>query len=133
MKKLAKCGIHSLSFCNTKHDAPQCQECILVKHRPNLYKFVNGHKLKRCPHCGKYKMLHEYTPNTKGHRSWCDSCHQTYAALRNQINDKSFVIVYKIERKKEFIQFDTLSKTMKFVRQTLNDNENAHIEIKRIK
>ena len=31
--KKAKCGIHSLSFCNNKHDAPQCTECILVKHR----------------------------------------------------------------------------------------------------
>ena len=133
MAKLAKCGIHSLSFCNTKHDAQQCDNCILVKHRDKLYKYQNGHKLKRCPHCGEYKMLHDFKPNTKGHRSWCNNCHQEYAALHNQINDKSFTIVYKIEHKKEFIQLNTLSKTMKFIKQILSDNENTYIEVKRIK
>lgn len=133
MPKLAKCGIHSLSFCNTKHDSLQCESCILVKHRDKLYTYKNGYKLKRCPHCGEYKTLSSFKTNTNGYRSWCTECHRIYARVRKQTNDKTFMIGYKTEHKKEFIQLDTLSKTIKFIKQHLSDNTNSYIEIKRIK
>ena len=72
--KKAKCDRHTLSFCNTKHDAPECTNCVLVQRRERLYKFVNGHKLKRCPQCGEYKMLHEFKVNSAGHRSCRPGC-----------------------------------------------------------
>lgn len=133
MSKLAKCSIHSLSFCNTKHDASQCESCILVKHRDKLYIYNNGYKLKRCPHCGEYKMLNEFKTNTNGYRSWCNECHKTYARKRYLTNNHTFMIGYKTSHKKEFMQFNSLAKTMKFVRQHLSDNMNSYVEIKRIK
>lgn len=45
--KKAKCNIHSLSFCNNKHDAPQCTECILVKHRDRKYIYKDGQMKKQ--------------------------------------------------------------------------------------
>lgn len=133
MSKLAKCGIHTLSFCNTKHDSPQCESCILVKHRDKLYIYKNGYKLKRCPHCGEYKMLNEFKTNSQGNRSWCNNCHREYALLRYRTNRSTFMVGYKTSHKKEFIQIKSLTKTMKFVRQHLSDNMNSYIEIKRIK
>lgn len=130
--KLAKCGIHGLSFCNTKHDAPQCTNCILVRHRDHLYKYANGYKLKRCPHCEEYKMLNEFKPNSKGHRSWCNNCQKQYALARYQTNNKSFMIGYKEDNKKKFMRFDSSSKMIKFIKQHLIDNNNTYVEIKRI-
>ena len=43
------------------------------------------------------------------------------------------MIGYKKEHKKTFIQISSLCKTMKWVRQFLEENANAFIEIKRIK
>lgn len=132
MSKLAKCGIHSISFCNHKHDAPQCDNCILVKRRPHMYKFINGYKLKRCPHCGEYKMLHEFKRNSKGHISWCYTCHKEYARNRHRLVNKSFMISHKVDGKKEFIKVDSAVKMIKLVREYLVNNNETIVEIKRI-
>ena len=133
MPKLAKCGIHSLSFCNTKHDAQQCDNCILVKHRDKLYKYQNGYKLKRCPHCGEYKMLNEFKINSKGNRSWCYSCAKKYAQLRYQNESQVFIVGYKKGHKKEYTEIKSLTKTFAFAKEIIKNNVNAYVEIKRIK
>lgn len=130
--KKAKCGIHGLSFCNTRHDAPQCDNCILVKRRPHIYKFVNGHKLKRCPHCGEYKMLHEFKKNSNGHISWCYTCHKEYARNRQQLVKKSFMIGHKVDNKKVFVKVDSAVKMIKLVREYLVNNNETIVEIKRL-
>lgn len=95
--KRAKCGIHSLSFCNTKHDAPQCDNCLLVRHHKR-YIYQNGYKLKRCPHCGEYKRLTEYKVNSKGYTSWCYDCFKSYARARHRLSLLPSVIpnTYKV-------------------------------------
>lgn len=44
-----------------------------------MYKYINGVKYKKCPHCGEYKPLSEYHTNSNGHKSWCISCSNTYS------------------------------------------------------
>ena len=93
--KLAKCGIHSKSFCDTKHDAPQCTNCILVKHYGKRYIFKNGYKLKRCPHCGEYKQLHEFYLTNGRYYSWCKKCGNEYNQAYSKKNRKHYMICYK--------------------------------------
>lgn len=130
--KKAKCGIHSLSFCNTKHDAPQCEECMLVKHRDKIYIFKNGYKLKRCPHCGGYKRLDEFKKNSQGYLCWCYDCHKTYARNRHHLVDKSFMISHKVDGEKVFIKVDSAVKMIKLVREYLVNNNETIVEIKRL-
>ena len=132
MKKLAKCGIHGLSFCNTKHDAPQCESCILVKHREKTYIFKNGHKLKYCPHCGEYKQLNEFKKNSQGYLCWCNSCRKEYARNRYQLVEKSFMITHKVNNKKEFVRTNNAVTMIKLVREYLVNNNESIIEIKRL-
>lgn len=79
MSKMAKCGLYKYSFCTHKHDAVECSSCLLVNRHGKMYKFVNGVKYKKCPHCGEYKPLNEYNTNTNGHKSWCITCSKAYA------------------------------------------------------
>ena len=130
--KLAKCGIHSASFCNNKHDAPQCDNCILIKRRDHLYKYVNGYKLKRCPKCGEYKMLHEFKLNSNGYKSWCYSCHKEYARNRHHLVNKSFMIGHKVNGKKVFVKTDNAIQMIKLIREYLINNDERIVEIKRI-
>lgn len=131
--KKAKCGIHSLSFCNTKHDAPQCEECMLVKHRDKKYIFKNGYKLKRCPHCGEYKRLDEFKKNSQGYLCWCYDCHKSYARDRHRIIKKTFMIGHKVNGIMSYTQVDNAVKMIKYIRQHMvNDNVSA-VTIQRIK
>lgn len=136
--KLAKCDIHSLSFCNTKHDSPQCESCILVNHRKEpLYKFINGYKLKRCPHCGEYKMLNEFklTSNSSGrkYRSWCVECMREYSNVKRVESRKHYMISHKVNGKKAFLQVTSSVQMIKYVRKFMIENNETIIEIKRIK
>lgn len=76
---MAKCGMYKYSFCTHKHDACECSSCLLVNRHGKMYKYINGVKYKKCPHCGEYKPLSEYHTNTNGHKSWCISCSNAYA------------------------------------------------------
>ena len=76
---MAKCGMYKYSFCTHKHDACECSSCLLVNRHGKMYKYINGVKYKKCPHCGEYKPLSEYHTNTNGHKSWCITCSNAYA------------------------------------------------------
>lgn len=76
---MAKCGLYKYSFCTHKHDAVECASCLLVNRHGKMYKYINGVKYKKCPHCGEYKQLSEYHTNTNGHKSWCISCSNVYS------------------------------------------------------
>ena len=128
MKKLAKCGIHGLSFCNHKHDAPQCDNCTLVKRRDHMYKFVNGHKLKRCPKCGEYKMLHEFKVNSNGHRSWCYKCHKTYSRERHHVIKQPFIL----STNNNVQSIDNAVTLIKEIRKLLIDNKCTVITIQKV-
>ena len=130
--KLAKCGIHSKSFCDTKHDAPQCTNCILVKHYGKRYIFKNGYKLKRCPHCGEYKQLHEFYLTNGRYYSWCKKCGNEYNKANSKKNRKHYMICYKKDNKKQFIQVDSPAKMLKFIREHIVLSNGTFIEIKRI-
>ena len=71
--------MYKYSFCTHKHDACECSSCLLVNRHGKMYKYINGVKYKKCPHCGEYKPLSEYHTNTNGHKSWCISCSNAYA------------------------------------------------------
>ena len=129
---LAKCNMYSASFCKSKHDAEMCKDCILVNRRDALYKFVNGHKLKRCPRCKEYKMLHEFEPNSKGHVSWCKKCKKNYSHIYRNTIDKKFMIGHKVDDKMIFTNVNSSSKMMRFVREHLIENNETIITIKRI-
>ena len=97
---MAKCGLQKYSFCTHKHDAPMCANCLLVQRRTNLYKWINGHKYKKCPHCGEYKALSEFKENSNGNKSWCHDCHLEYARQRAQhlkAEQKPIVKITEIE------------------------------------
>lgn len=79
MCKMAKCGLYKYSFCTHKHNATECTSCLLVNRHGKMYKFINGTKYKKCPHCGEYKPLNEYHTNSNGHKSWCIPCSNAYA------------------------------------------------------
>lgn len=79
MSKMAKCGMYKYSFCTHKHDAVECASCLLVNRHGKMYKYINGVKYKKCPHCGEYKPLSEYHTNSNGHKSWCISCSNAYS------------------------------------------------------
>lgn len=130
--KKAKCNTHSLSFCNNKHDAPQCESCILVKH-VKRYIFVDGYKLKRCPKCEKYKHLNEFKKNSQGYTSWCYDCHKTYARERHQLIKKTFMIGHKINGKMSYTQVDSAVKMIKYIRQHMVNDNVSNIVIQRIK
>ena len=131
MTKMAKCGMHKYSFCTHKHDAPECENCLLIHRRPNLYKWIKGVKYKRCPHCNEYKPLSEFKVNSKGNRSWCYVCQKDYARKRGKNNNKSFMVTHRINERKVHVKFDSVSKMIKFVRNCIQNNERL-IEIKRI-
>lgn len=132
--KLAKCGIHGLSFCNNKHDAPQCDECILVHHHKEpLYKFIKGVRYKQCPRCKEYKPLNEEYYKVKAQRypSWCINCMREHHYDYHKKNNKTFMIGHKVNGKISYLQVDSLSKLIKHVRQYVETS--TIIEIKRIK
>ena len=131
--KKAKCGIHTLSFCNNKHDAPQCTECILVKHRDRKYIYKDGQKYKRCPHCNQYKPLTEYDTNAQGYYGWCRECQREYARMYKRTDKKSFIVGYKNDNGvRKFIKVDTAAKMIKLVREHMVTNNEASLEIKRL-
>lgn len=131
--KKAKCGIHSLSFCNNKHDAPQCEDCILVKHNNHLYKYINGKKYKYCPHCKQYYPMDMFYKNSQGHISWCINCKKEYAASYHRKNKKSFMIGYKDNNgMRKFIKVDSAGKMIKLVREHMINNNESVLEIKRL-
>lgn len=129
--KLAKCEKYKYSFCTHKHDAPECKNCVLVIRRDNMYKWINGHKYKRCPHCGEYKLLSEFRTNSQGNKSWCYECHKTYAREKYYGDSKSFMIAHRVGEKKVHVKFDSVPKALKFIRECIDNNERL-IEIKRI-
>lgn len=96
---MAKCGLYKYSFCTHKHDACECSSCLLVNRHGKMYKYINGVKYKKCPHCGEYKPLSEYHTNTNGHKSWCISCSNAYAreyAKAKKQEDKPIVRIIEI-------------------------------------
>lgn len=136
MPKLAKCGIHSKCFCDTKHDASQCAECILVKHHGKLYKFINGVKYKKCPRCGEYKPLLDFhiSSNTSGrkYRSWCKSCMREYCRKYASDNRQHYMIGHKVNGAKTFVRVDSATKMLKYVRKYLVEDNETIVEIKRL-
>ena len=84
MSKMAKCGLQKYSFCTHKHDAIECTSCLLVKRHGKQYKWINGQKYKKCPHCDEYKSLSEFTANSQGNISWCNTCRLEYARQHAQ-------------------------------------------------
>lgn len=135
MTKLAKCNINTLSFCRTKHDSPQCDECIFVKRR-DPYKWVNGQKLKKCPRCGEYKTLDEFrlTSDSSGrkYRSWCKKCMNEYCRAYSAHSRKHYMIGHKENGKKTFIKVDSPAKMLKLVRKYIVEGNEIIIEIKRV-
>lgn len=130
--KKAKCNIHTLSFCNNKHDSPQCAECILVKHRDKKYIYKDGHRYKLCPQCNQYKLLSEYYINAKGHYGWCKECHKEYKHIC-KYDEQSFMISYKNENgMRKFIKVNSANKMIKLVKQHMIENNERFLEIKRI-
>ena len=129
--KKAKCGIHTLSFCNNKHDAQQCTECILVKHRDRKYIYKEGQKYKRCPHCNQYKLLTEYDTNAQGYYGWCRECQREYARMYKRTDKKSFMVGHRVGEKKIHESVKSVSELIKFIRKCIN-NDKRLIEIKRI-
>ena len=97
--KLAKCGLYKYSFCTHKHDAVECASCLLVNRHGKMYKYINGVKYKKCPHCGEYKPLSEYHTNTNGHKSWCITCSNTYSreyAKAKKQENKPIVKIHEV-------------------------------------
>lgn len=94
--KMAKCGMYKYSFCTHKHDACECSSCLLVNRHGKMYKFIEGIKYKKCPHCGEYKPLSEYHTNSNGHKSWCISCSNTYSKEYAKIKKQENKPVIKI-------------------------------------
>ena len=131
MSKMAKCEKYKYSFCTHKHDAPECTNCVLVIRRENMYKWINGQKYKRCPHCTEYKPLSEFKTNARGDKSWCTTCHRAYAREKYYNDGKSFMISHRVGEKKVHVKFDSVPKMIKFVRNCVHNNE-RFIEIKRI-
>lgn len=131
MTKMAKCGLYKYSFCTHKYDAPECKNCVLIKRHGKLYKFINGQKYKKCPHCEEYKPLNEFKTNANGCKSWCIECHREYARERHYKNNKSFIVTHRVDKLKTYVTFESVSKMIKFVRECIN-NEERLIEIKRI-
>lgn len=130
---MAKCGIHSKCFCDTKHDAPQCDDCILVKHRSKLYIFKNGYKLKKCPRCGEYKRLDEFYLTHGRWYSWCKTCGNNYAKEYTKNSRKHYIIGHKENGKKVFVQTNSPTEMIKHVRKYIVEGNEITIEIKRIK
>lgn len=98
--KLAKCGLYKYSFCTHKHDACECSSCLLVNRHGKMYKFIEGVKYKKCPHCGEYKQLSEYHTNSNGHKSWCISCSNAYSkeyAKNKKQENKTIVRITEIK------------------------------------
>lgn len=96
---MAKCGMYKYSFCTHKHDACECSSCLLVNRHGKMYKYINGVKYKKCPHCGEYKPLNEYHTNSNGHKSWCIVCSNAYAreyAKAKKQEDKPIVRIIEI-------------------------------------
>lgn len=131
MTKMAKCGIYKYSFCTHKYDAPECEKCVLINRHGKVYKFINGQKYKKCPHCNEYKPLSEFKPNSQGHVSWCNSCKREYCRNRARGDIKSFMVSHRVEEKKIHINIKSITELIKFVRKCINNNERL-IEIKRI-
>ena len=129
--KKAKCGKYKYSFCTHKHDAPECEDCILIKRHGKMYKYINGQKYKKCPQCEEYKPLSEFKINSQGNRSWCNDCHRQYAQKRYHTNNKSFMVSHRVDLKKIHVKIDSTSKLIKYVRKRI-DNNTRLIEIKQI-
>jgi hypothetical protein len=129
--KMAKCNIYKYSFCTHKHDAPECKNCVLIKRREHLYKFINGRKYKKCPHCEEYKPINEFKTNSKGHKSWCNDCHKEYSRERYRSDNKSFIVAHRIDEHKKHMKFDSVAEMIKFIRKCIDLNVRL-IEIKRI-
>ena len=104
MSKMAKCGLYKYSFCTHKHDAVECTSCLLVNRHGKMYKYINGVKYKKCPHCGEYKPLNEYHTNSIGYKSWCISCSNAYskeyARIKKQ-EEKPIVRIIEVETNKD--------------------------------
>lgn len=125
MSKMAKCGMYKYSFCTHKHDACECSSCLLVNRHGKMYKYINGVKYKKCPHCGEYKPLSEYHTNSNGHKSWCISCSNAYAreyAKAKKQENKPIVRIHEV-RNNVFCQSKWYSaKELKeWYKQLLND------------
>ena len=96
---MAKCGLYKYSFCTHKHDAVECASCLLVNRHGKMYRFVNGVKYKKCPHCVEYKPLNEYHTNSNGHKSWCISCSNAYSkeyAKAKKQENKPIVRIHEV-------------------------------------
>lgn len=89
---VAKCGKYSGAHC--MHDWRDCEDCIkctLVKrHAQLLYKFIDGHKYKKCPRCGEYHPIEHFALNKmRQYSSWCDDCKKEYRRTYNRQQNKS--------------------------------------------
>lgn len=136
MSKMAKCGLYKYSFCTHKHDAIECSSCLLVNRHGKMYKYINGVKYKKCPHCGEYKPLSEYHTNSNGHRSWCISCSNTYskeyAKVKKQKN-KPIVRIIEVKTNEDGPPFYNCSQSKlyntkelkEWYKKLLNDDESG--------
>lgn len=133
MAKLAKCNIHSLSFCNNKHDAPQCDNCILVKHRPKKRIIRDGVELIHCSRCNQYKPANHFRPDSNGYVSWCIDCKHEYGKAYYRLNAQSFIIGYKNKNGvRKFVKVDSAAKMIRRVRLHLIENNELYLEIKKL-
>ena len=131
--KLAKCGLYPNWKCGQKHDMPECTNCILVKHRTEpLYIWKNGFKLKRCPQCGKYKMLAEFKTSSKGHKSWCIECTKTNARNWYNTTKHTYSVCYKTNNTWKCTLLNSLPKAMKSAREMFENGQRI-VQIKLIK
>ena len=97
---MAKCGLYKYSFCTHKHDTVECANCLLVKRHGKMYKFIEGKKYKKCPHCGEYKPLNEFKTNSQSDISWCYECQKTNAreyARRKKLAEKPIVRIIEVK------------------------------------
>lgn len=98
---MAKCGLYKYSFCTHKHDAIECANCLLIKRHGKIYKYINGVKYKKCPHCSEYKPLNEYHTNSNGHKSWCIVCSNAYSREYAKSKNKAIVRIVEFSNSKD--------------------------------
>lgn len=125
---LAKCNIHPEWFCKNKHDAPQCDNCVLVKHRKEpLYKWENGYKLKRCPKCGQYKLLTEYRlvsdRSGRKYRSWCKDCQKSYHHEHSSKEEQGLFYIQSVDNSYIDIQPMNIKELIQFIKTTVIKNK----------
>lgn len=127
MSRMAKCGLYKYSFCTHKHDACECANCLLVKRHGKLYKYVEGRKYKKCPHCGEYKPLSAFKILSNGSISWCMKCMTEYSREHHNKTKHIYTVSYKKDNKQMNMTLNSLPKAIKCAREVLEQNNKSVI------